>query len=104
MLSKMLYAVTVYLLDNSLTYGKHYGIKLIKENKKQILIPCGFASSFFTFSDTTEFCNECYDFYHLNDEGRMVCLGVVGEYKRTALAEGYSLVGKALILSNKDKK
>ena len=61
--------VAVDLRSGSETYGKWYGIELTEENKKQFLIPRGFAHGFLVLSDTAEFCYKCDDFYHANDEG-----------------------------------
>jgi len=63
--------VAVDLRSGSATYGKHYGIELTEENKKQFLIPRGFAHGFLVLSDVAEFCYKCDDFYHANDEGGM---------------------------------
>lgn len=63
--------VAVDLRFNSETYGKWYGLELTEENKKQFLIPRGFAHGFLVLSDTAEFCYKCDDFYHPNDEGGM---------------------------------
>ena len=105
--------VAVDLRSDSKTYGKWYGIELTEENKKQFLIPRGFAHGFLVLSDTAEFCYKCDDFYHPNDEGGMAWndpeIGIegpqlVGEYKGNASAEGYSLDGQGLNLSDKDQK
>ena len=63
--------VAVDLRSGSETYGKWYGIELTEENKKQFLIPRGFAHGFLVLSETAEFCYKCDDFYHPNDEGGM---------------------------------
>lgn len=106
--------VTVDLRKNSKTYGKWYGVELTEENKKQFLIPKGFAHGFLVLSDIAEFCYKCDDFYHANDEGGMAWndpeIGIkwpklVGEYNGTASAEGYTLEdGTPLNLSDKDQK
>lgn len=105
--------VAVDLRKKSNTFGKWYGIELSEENKKQFLIPRGFAHGFLVLSDKAEFCYKCDDFYHPNDEGGLawndptigvVWPGVIGEYKGTASAEGYSADGFALNLSDKDQK
>lgn len=106
--------VAVDLRSGSETYGKWYGIELTEDNKKQFLIPKGFAHGFLVLSDTAEFCYKCDDFYHPNDEGGMAWndpeIGikwpnVLGEYKGSASAEGYSLEdGTPLNLSDKDQK
>lgn len=105
--------VAVDLRKNSKTYGKWYGIELTEKNKKQFLIPKGFAHGFLVLSDTAEFCYKCDDFYHANDEGGLAWndpdIGIKwpklnGEYKGTASAEGYMIDGVKLNLSEKDEK
>lgn len=106
--------VAVDLRSGSNTYGKWFGVELTEENKKQFLIPKGFAHGFLVLSDIAEFCYKCDDFYHPNDEGGLAWndpkIGIkwpelVGEYNGTANSEGYVLTdGTALNLSEKDKK
>lgn len=107
------YDVAVDLRADSPTYGKYHGELLTEENKKQFLIPRGFAHGFLVLSDTAEFCYKCDDFYHPNDEGGMAWndpeIGIAwpkleGEYKGSASAEGYTVDGVPLNLSNKDQK
>ena len=106
--------VAVDLRKGSATFGKWHGELLTEENKKQFLIPRGFAHGFLVLSDTAEFCYKCDDLYHPNDEGGLawndpeigvVWPGVKGEYNGTARAEGYTLEdGTPLRLSDKDQK
>lgn len=106
--------VAVDLRTGSETYGKWFGVELTEENKKQFLIPKGFAHGFLVLSDIAEFCYKCDDFYYANDEGGLAWndpeIGiewpeVVGEYNETASAEGYVLKdGTKLNLSDKDQK
>lgn len=106
--------VAVDLRVGSKTFGKWYGIVLTEENKKQFLIPKGFAHGFLVLSDTAEFCYKCDDFYHPNDELGLAWndpeIGiawpeVTGIYRGSASAEGYMLEdGTKLILSDKDQK
>ncbi len=106
--------VAVDLRAGSKTYGKWYGVKLTEENKKQFLIPKGFAHGFLVLSDIAEFCYKCDDFWHPNDEGGLAwndpAIGIewpelVGEYNGTASAEKYTLTdGTKLNLSDKDQK
>lgn len=52
----------VDLRDSSATYGKWFDVVLSDENKKQFLIPEGFAHGFLVLSDEIEFCykvNDC---------------------------------------------
>ncbi len=106
--------VAVDLRPGSRTYGKWYGLELTQENKKQFLIPRGFAHGFLVLSDTAEFCYKCDDFYHPDDEGGLawndpdigICWPqVMGQYRDSASAEGYCLEdGTQLKLSDKDQK
>lgn len=106
--------VAVDLRASSKTYGKWYGVELTEENKKQFLIPKGFAHGFLVLTDIAEFCYKCDDFYHANDEGGLAWnapeIGiewpqVIGAYKGSASAEGYTLEdGTPLNLSEKDQK
>ena len=106
--------VAVDLRSDSPTYGKWYGVTLTEENKKQFLIPKGFAHGFLVLTDTAEFCYKCDDFWHPNDEGGLAwndpAIGiqwpeVVGQYSGSADPSGYRLEdGAALNLSEKDKK
>ena len=106
--------VAVDLRKDSRTYGKWHGEILSEENKKQYLIPRGFAHGFLVLSDVAEFCYKCDDFYHANDEGGLAwndpAIGIVwpkvtGTYQGSASAEGYALAdGTPLNLSEKDQK
>lgn len=62
------YDVAVDLRQDSKTYGMWYGVELTSENKKQFLIPKGFAHGFLVLSDYAEFCYKCDDFFHPDDE------------------------------------
>ena len=105
--------VAVDLRKGSPTFGKYYGIILSEENRKQFLIPKGFAHGFLVLSDVAEFCYKCDDFYHPNDEGGLAWNdpeidiawpGLFGEYPGSATAAGYNLNGTPLNLSDKDQK
>lgn len=105
--------VVVDLRTGSKTYGKWHGVLLTEENKKQFLIPKGFAHGFLVLSDVAEFCYKCDEFYHANDEGGLAWndpeIGIVwpnvsGEYDGSANAQNYSLSdGTPLNLSVKDQ-
>lgn len=106
--------VAVDLRQHSATYGKWYGVELTEGNKKQFLIPEGFAHGFLVLSDVAEFCYKVNDFWHPNDEGGMAWndpeIGIIwpklkGTYKGTASGEGYTLEdGTPINLSDKDTK
>lgn len=104
--------VAVDIRKDSQTFGKWYGIELTEENKKQFLIPKGFAHGFLVLSDTAEFCYKCDDFYHPNDEGGIAWNdpeigiewpGVVCSYQGTVSSKKDSLDTQQPILSQKDQ-
>lgn len=68
-LSGEVFDVAVDLRAGSETYGKWVGCLLSEENRKQLLIPRGFAHGFLVVSDRAEFAYKCDDFYHPEDEG-----------------------------------
>lgn len=105
--------VAVDLRADSPTYGCWHGELLSEENNHQFLVPRGFAHGFLVLSDVAAFCYKCDDFYHPNDEGGLawndpeigiVWPGLKGEYKGNAGAEGYTVNGVPLNLSEKDQK
>ena len=61
--------VAIDLREGSDTYGKYVGVILSGDNKKQLLIPRGFAHGFLVLSDSAEFAYKCDEFYHPEDEG-----------------------------------
>ena len=108
------YDVAVDLRADSPTYGRYHGELLTEENKRQFLIPRGFAHGFLVLSDTAEFCYKCDDFYHPNDEGGLAWNDpdisiewpdVEGEYSGSAVAEGYQMSdGTPLRLNDRDQQ
>ena len=87
--------VAVDLRKNSKTYGKWVGVYLSEENKKQLLIPRGFAHGFLVISDYAEFSYKCDEFYHPEDEGGII-------YNDKDIGIKWPSV-KDIILSEKDK-
>lgn len=105
--------VAVDLRANSKTYGKWHGEILSAENRKQFLIPEGFAHGLLVLSDTAKFVYKCNDFWHPGDEGGIAWNdpdvgidwpGLTGEYPGTASAEGYTLDNHPIIISEKDQR
>ena len=99
-ISGEVYDVAVDLRPDSPTFGKHAGILLTAENKKQFLVPKNFAHGFLVVSDFAEFCYKVTDFYHPNDEGGLAFddpqIGI-----EWPIPEG--MTKAELILSDKDK-
>ena len=68
-LSGEVFDVAVDLREESPTFGKWVGVLLSAENKKQLMIPRGFAHGFLVVSEMAEFAYKCDDLYHPEDEG-----------------------------------
>ena len=74
-----------------------YGVELTESNKKQFLIPKGFAHGFLVLSDYAEFCYKVDDFFYPNDE-----CGIA--YNDPTINIEWPIPdGMELILSEKDK-
>lgn len=71
-LSGEVYDVAVDLRKNSKTYGKWIGVLLSGENKRQFMVPRGFAHGFVVVSDYAEFAYKCDELYHPEDEGGII--------------------------------
>ena len=76
-------------------YGQWVGEILSEENKKQLLIPRGFAHGFLVLSDYAEFVYKCDDFYHPEDEGGII-------YNDSSISIEWPDI-EEVILSEKDK-
>lgn len=61
--------VAVDLRKDSETYGQWVGVLLSENNKRQFMIPRGFAHGFVVVSDYAEFAYKCDELYHPEDEG-----------------------------------
>lgn len=88
--------VAVDLRRDSASYGKWVGVRLSEENKRQLLIPRGFAHGFLVLSEYAEFAYKCDEFYHPEDEGGI-------RYDDPDISIVWPEAGE-LILSEKDKK
>ena len=87
--------VAVDLREGSPTFGKWVGEILSAENKKQLMIPRGFAHGFLVISEKAEFAYKCDEFYHPGDEG-----GIMYDSAGIVWPE----IEGELILSEKDLK
>ena len=105
--------VAVDLRSGSATYGRWHGELLTEDNFKQFLIPRGFAHGFLVLSETAIFCYKCDDFHDPDDEGGVAWndpeIGIVwpklsGVYDGTASANGYTVDGAPLVMSDKDQR
>ena len=87
--------VAVDLRKNSPTYGQWVGVVLSEDNKRQFMIPRGFAHGFVVMSDYAEFAYKCDELYHPEDEGGIM-------WNDPAIGIEWPKVGE-IILSEKDK-
>lgn len=88
--------VAVDLRKDSPTYGKWVGVILSSENKRQFMIPRGFAHGFIVLSETATFTYKCDEFYHPEDEGGIM-------WNDPLVNINWPIDGEVL-LSEKDKK
>lgn len=61
--------VAVDLRSDSATYGKSFTIELSAANKRQLLVPQGFAHGFSVISETALVFYKCDNYYHKASEG-----------------------------------
>lgn len=61
--------VVVDLREDSETFGQWFGVELSDENKRQFLIPRGFAHGYSVLTDTAEVFYKCDNFYDRSTEG-----------------------------------
>lgn len=88
--------VAVDLRKESETYGEWVGAFLSAENKRQLIVPRGFAHGFIVVSETAEFVYKCDELYHPEDEGGII-------WNDPEIAVEWPEVGE-VILSEKDTK
>lgn len=88
--------VAVDLRKNSNTFGQYVGVLLSEENKRQFMIPRGFAHGFLVISDYAEFAYKCDEIYHPEDEGGII-------YNDPLINIEWPKIGE-FILSEKDLK
>lgn len=60
--------VAVDLRKNSSTYGQHFSVLLSAENKKQLMVPHGFAHGFSVLSETASVMYKVDQIYHKDSE------------------------------------
>ena len=91
------YDVAVDMRASSPTYGKHVGVVLSAENKRQLWVPEGFAHGFYVMSESAEFVYKCTNYYSPEHEVSLL-------WNDADLAIEWPLVDDiAPLLSAKDK-
>lgn len=88
--------VVVDLRKGSPTYGQWFGVELSAENKRQFLIPQGFAHGYSVLTETAEVFYKCDDFYSKEDEGGLY-------YADPQLNIDWKIDLSKAIVSDKDK-
>ena len=63
-----IFDVALDMRKSSADFGKWFGIELSNENKKQLLIPKGFAHGFSVLSETAVVLYKCDTYYHPESE------------------------------------
>lgn len=87
--------VVVDIRSGSPTYGKVYTAVLSAENKKQLLVPKGFAHGYAVLSSTAEVFYKCDEFYHKECEGGIL-------YNDPELKIDWGIALDKAIISEKD--
>ena len=87
--------VAVDLRKNSPTYGQHFSIILSSENKKQLMIPHGFAHGFSVLSETASVLYKVDQVYHKESERGI-------RYDDPSLNIDWQLEPSEVIVSEKD--
>lgn len=87
--------VAVDLRKHSPTFGRHFGIVLSAENKKQLLVPQGFAHGFSVLSETAVVLYKCDNYYNKSSEGGI-------RYDDASLNIDWGMDLKEAIVSEKD--
>lgn len=87
--------VVVDMRKGSPTFGKSYSIELTDENKKQLLVPKGFAHGFAVLSETADVMYKCDEFYSKESEAGIL-------YKDAFLGINWRVPAGKIICSPKD--
>lgn len=95
-LSGTILDVVLDLRKGSPSYGKTFSIELSAENKKQLLVPKGFAHGYSVLSETAEVFYKCDAFYHKESEG-----GVL--FNDPSLQIDWKIEAGKEIISDKDR-
>jgi dTDP-4-dehydrorhamnose 3,5-epimerase len=88
--------VVVDLRKYKSTFGTSFAIALSAENKKQLLVPRGFAHGFLVLGDSAEILYKCDEFYHPEAEGGIM-------YNDPALKIDWGMKEEDLVLSQRDR-
>lgn len=87
--------IAVDLRPSSTTFGKYFSIELSSENKKQLLVPQGFAHGFLVLSDDATVQYKCDRYYNKDAESGI-------RFDDTELAIDWCLTREKLIIIQRD--
>jgi dTDP-4-dehydrorhamnose 3,5-epimerase len=87
--------VAVDIRKGSPTYGKFFSIELSAENKRQLLVPKGFAHGFCVLSETADVLYKCDSFYHKESEAGII-------YNDPVLHIDWKVPAEEIVISPKD--
>jgi dTDP-4-dehydrorhamnose 3,5-epimerase len=87
--------VAVDLRKNSTTYGRHFSVVLSAENKKQLMVPHGFAHGFSVLSETASVIYKVDQLYNKESERGI-------RYDDSTLAIDWQLSPEEVLVSDKD--
>lgn len=90
------YDVAVDIRKDSPTYGEWVGVELSSENKKQFLIPKGFAHGFCVLSEAATFAYKCDEYYYPEAERGIV-------YNDPTLGIDWKVKDGDILVSDKDR-
>jgi dTDP-4-dehydrorhamnose 3,5-epimerase len=89
--------VAVDIREGSPTFGRHFAIELSAGNKRQLLVPHGFAHGFSVLSETAIVLYKCDQFYNKESEGGII-------YNDPSLNIDWKIPANKAIVSDKDIK
>lgn len=87
----------VDIRKSSPTYGKAFTILLSSQNKRQLLVPKGFAHGYSVLSPTAEVFYKCDAFYHKEAEGGIA-------WNDPALGIDWKIPADQTVISDKDRQ
>jgi dTDP-4-dehydrorhamnose 3,5-epimerase len=94
-LSGTILDVAVDIRKGSPTFGKTFVIELSAENRKQLLVPKGFAHGYSVLTETAEVLYKCDEFYNKQSEGGIV-------YNDPALAIDWKIPADKAVVAERD--
>jgi len=94
-LSGSILDVVVDLRKGSPMYGKVFSIELSAENKKQLLVPKGFAHGYSVLTESAEVLYKCDSFYNKESEGGLL-------FNDPVLAIDWRIPAEKALVADKD--